>query len=142
MGLEPKKTALGVQTPFNSQIGGFGNELAKSIPFEQSLEELVRLKIRAPELLTKTNRRLLMFSDYAQNNYIGFFGSKWTITCFLVVRNTKKGTTISRVISTSGAHRLRIVVRSCVFLFLRGWTPRPARLDVTGRSVRGITSLY
>ena len=68
MGLEPKKTALGVQTPFNSQIGGFGNELAKSIPFEQSLEELVGLKIRAPELLTKTNRRLLMFSDYAQNN--------------------------------------------------------------------------
>jgi hypothetical protein len=43
------------RAPVNPQVGGFGNELAKSILFEQSREKLV--PIRA---VGKTNRLLLM----------------------------------------------------------------------------------
>ena len=45
-----------------------------------------------------------------------FHGYKWTITCVLVVQNTKKGTTISTVISENCSK-------------IRGRTPRPTSLQ-------------
>ena len=98
-------TLKSVSDPCQSTNRWFRKRMCEIASFRKTICERVGL----PCFWQRRTDGFSSLSDYAQNTIkYGNFGYKWTITCVLVVRNTKKGTTICTVITISV---VRIVVK-------------------------------